>query len=151
MAAGALTIQVRRPASDQGAGVGELTDGHEVVFTAHVVREGMLSSAGFGGVRQTVDVESEEIVSEGHVLKVVTGVRISIYGKESASLSMPVYRYGRRLLLVAKLRPPRNFRNPGAFDYRGYLADHDITLLGSAKVESCSVLPGFYGSRLEHW
>jgi competence protein ComEC len=59
--------------------------------------------------------------------------------------------YGTRLRLRAKLHPPRNFRNPGAFDYEGYLRDNGIVLLGSSRGESVERLPGFAGSRIELW
>ncbi len=48
-----------------------------------------------------------------------------------------------------KLRIPRNFRNPGAFDYEGYLAENGIAALASAKAEDLEVLPGFAGTRVE--
>ena len=56
---------------------------------------------------------------------------------------------GDRIRFLAKLKPPRNFRNPGAFDYEGYLADRGIASLGSAKIENVELLPGFAGSRIE--
>lgn len=59
--------------------------------------------------------------------------------------------YGTRFRLRAKLHPPRNFRNPGAFDYEGYLRDNGIALLGSARVETVERLPGFAGNRIELW
>src|SRR4029077_12712694 len=57
--------------------------------------------------------------------------------------------YGDRIRFLVKLKPPRNFRNPGAFDYEGYLADRGIAALGSAKIENVELLPGFAGSRIE--
>jgi len=64
---------------------------------------------------------------------------------------MHIFQYGERVRFWAKLRLPRNFRNPGAFDYRGYLADHGIAALGSAKSTDVQLLPGFSGNRLEAW
>jgi competence protein ComEC len=64
---------------------------------------------------------------------------------------MPVFHYGDRLRFSAKLKLPRNFRNPGAFDYQGYLADHNIAALGSAKIENVERLPGFSGTRIGSW
>jgi competence protein ComEC len=55
------------------------------------------------------------------------------------------------LRFPAKLYPPRNFRDPGAFDYAGFLADHGIVALGSTKAELVELLPGFAGSRAELW
>ncbi len=59
---------------------------------------------------------------------------------------MPDFTYGERLRIRAKLHPPRNFRNPGAFDYGGYLRDNGITLLGSASMADVDRLPGFSGN-----
>jgi competence protein ComEC len=59
--------------------------------------------------------------------------------------------YGQRVRLTAKLRPPLNYKNPGAWDYRGYLASIGISALGSAKAESVALLPGRGGTRLLEW
>jgi hypothetical protein len=64
---------------------------------------------------------------------------------------MRVFRYGERLRFPAKLRPPRNFRNPGAFDDEGYLAEQEITVLGSTKAANIELLPGFAGNPIEFW
>ncbi|HST09493.1 MAG TPA: ComEC/Rec2 family competence protein, partial [Terriglobales bacterium] len=64
---------------------------------------------------------------------------------------MRVFHYGERLRFAAKLRSPRNFRNPGAFDYRGYLADRGIVMVASTKSSKVEVLSGFVGTRLESW
>jgi competence protein ComEC len=52
---------------------------------------------------------------------------------------------------LSKLNPPRNFRNPGAFDYQGYLAEKGIAALPSTKALSVEGLPGFSGNRAELW
>jgi competence protein ComEC len=51
----------------------------------------------------------------------------------------------------AKLHPARNYRNPGAFDYEGYLRDNGVSVLGSAERTDVALLPGFSGSRIELW
>jgi hypothetical protein len=40
----------------------------------------------------------------------------------SAGETLPALHYGQNIELDAKVRPPRNFGNPGAFDYRRFLA-----------------------------
>jgi len=40
---------------------------------------------------------------------------------------------GQRVQLSAHWRLPRNYRNPGAFDYRAWCFDHHIALIGSMK------------------
>ncbi len=59
--------------------------------------------------------------------------------------------YGTRLRIVAKLHPARNYRNPGAFDYEGYLRDNGISVLGSAEAKDLQRLPGFSGSWIQLW
>ncbi|UCC66253.1 MAG: DUF4131 domain-containing protein [Deltaproteobacteria bacterium] len=57
-----------------------------------------------------------EKIYEGDIFGPSTGkVRITI---RDPSLKL---RYGYRVRLSAKLYRPRNFRNPGSFDYEGYL------------------------------
>jgi competence protein ComEC len=51
----------------------------------------------------------------------------------------------------AKLHTPRNFRNPGAFDYEGYLRENGISMLGSAQAADVELLPGSSGSRIALW
>lgn len=124
-----------------------------------MTREGEIREAGYGGWRETLDVETEEIASDRDPRPIRAGLRLTIYSKESdadsagSSTETPirVYRYGERLRFPANLRAPRNFRNPGAFDYQGYLADNGIILLGSARIAEVEVLPGFVGTRIEQW
>ena len=55
---------------------------------------------------------------------------------------LPV-RFGDRLEMSVRLRHPRNFRNPGAFDYHRYLEGDGIHLLGSVKTTRLvRTLPG---------
>jgi competence protein ComEC len=63
----------------------------------------------------------------------------------------PIFSYGTRVRILAKLHPARNYRNPGALDYEGYLRDHGIGVLGSAEATDIERLPGFSGSRIELW
>ncbi|HEY7617268.1 MAG TPA: ComEC/Rec2 family competence protein, partial [Terriglobales bacterium] len=149
--AGALAIQLRPP-RDPGLAILPFADGREVLISAHVVSDGILRNSGFGGTRQLVDVETERIADGDRTVAIRAGLRISLYGKTEANTSlMRVYRYGERLKFPARLYPPRNFRNPGAFDYKGYLAEKGIAAQASAKAGDVEVLPGFAGSRIELW
>jgi len=64
---------------------------------------------------------------------------------------MSLLQYGQRIKFPASLIAPRNFRNPGAFDYVGYLCNKGISAAASTKYNSLEVLPGFSGSRIEQW
>ena len=59
------------------------------------------------------------------------------------------FTYGSRLRVRGKLHLPRNYRNPGAFDYESYLRDSGIAVLGSARARDAGQLPGFVGNRIE--
>jgi competence protein ComEC len=53
--------------------------------------------------------------------------------------------------MIATLRPPRNFRNPGAWDYEGYLHRLGIAAIGSGKAASVEVLSSDSGDRFGRW
>lgn len=149
---GALTSQIRPVDAPDPSIV--FADGQPVILTAHVIKEEnpSLSSEDF---RQRVDLETEQIDDGWKVSTVRTGVRASFYRKESEDLTASgndlALHYGQRLRFATKLYRPRNFRNPGAFDYQGYLAADGIYFLGSAKLSDVEMLPGFRGSRSELW
>jgi competence protein ComEC len=50
--------------------------------------------------------------------------QVTLYTKEGETL--PPLRYGQNIQLDARVRKPRNFGNPGAFDYASYLSRQDI-------------------------
>lgn len=171
---GALHIQMRSASERLDTGIQPYADRQELDITAHVIRDGRLQPGGFGEIRQTLDVETEEIQTvEREVIPLHSGIRLSIYSRRSTetapedlpnananarsdtssavSAPMPAFHYGDRIRITAKLKLPRNFRNPGAFDYEGYLADNGIAALGSAKADAVTRLPGFAGSRVAFW
>lgn len=67
-----------------------------------------------------MDLETEELTNGDTRLAVRAGLRLGIYAKESdqefdvsgTRVPMRMFRYGERLRFPAKLRAPRNFRNP---------------------------------------
>lgn len=131
-----------------------------VDVTAHVTREGLIRDSPYGGKQQSVDVESEQLGADDHVLREAIGIRLTVYSRKSeeeeaseAGQDSPlvVYRYGQRLHFSAKLRLPRNYRDPGAMDLVAYLASQGIRLTGSAHLSDVEVLPGFDGSRIGLW
>jgi competence protein ComEC len=108
--------------------------------------------------RQTLDVQTNEIVAAGQSYRTALGVRLTIYATVEDSNedggeqpTVPEFRYGQRVRFETKLRQPRSFNNPGAWDYRKYLADQGISALASAKMADVQVLPQSGGTRLGHW
>ena len=103
---------------------------------------------------------AEQLQLGDRVLNAAVGIRLTIYSKqteedeareEGTDSPLRVYTYGQRLHFIAKLRMPRNYRNPGAMDMAGYLASQGIRLTGSSRASSVEVLPGFAGSRIGLW
>jgi len=152
---GAFRAQMGAPAGPS-PDAAVFNTGDEVTVTAHVMGESRFRPASAGD-DQTLDIESEQIESEGRSLAVSCGVRLSLYGKEEEqqdshnTATHHVFRYGERLRFPARLYTPHNFRNPVAFDYRGYLAGKGIVALASAKTGEVELLPGFAGTQLELW
>jgi competence protein ComEC len=153
--AGSLCIQLRTPPATPD--IARFTDGTEVLVTAHVLRDGALRGDAYGGLREVLDVETERMQSSSESLEGPVGLRVSLYSNKSAQEDDPrggafstrrLYLYGERLRFVAKLRPPRNYGNPGAFDYRAYLAERGIFALASAPADTAESLPGFQGGWL---
>ncbi len=154
---GAFAIQAR-PAVDTGATLLPLGGEDEVLVTGHLVADSVLSQEGRGEFRQSLDLETENISMNGDAVAVRSGLRIGIYSKATgdeagAPIAAPthIFQYGDRLRFPVKLSAPRNFRNPGAFDYQGYLADKGIAAMGSTKAAEVELLPGFSGKRMELW
>jgi competence protein ComEC len=171
---GALLIQIRGQ-QPVDAHILSLADGRAVTLTGHVIREGYARAAGLRSIRESIDVETETITSQGETWPVRAGVRLAIYEKVESSeaverrapppgldaagahgtggapVSPLALTYGTRVRILAKLHPARNYRNPGAFDYEGYLCDNGISVLGSAEAKDIERLPGFSGSRIQLW
>src|SRR5580765_8067481 len=151
--AGALHIQMRSASPRLDTGIRPYADRREVRVTAHVTREGRIQQGGFGELRQALDLETEQVQTpDGLIVPLHSGIRMNIYspreredvpaGLARTAPPTQTFHYGDRIRFLAKLRPPHNFRNPGAFDYEGYLAGRGIAALGSAKIENVDLLPG---------
>ncbi len=132
----------------------------ETLVTGHVVRDGLARRGAFGDQRLSVDLETEEVTLGGVTTKIKAGLRVTIYSREQvesdddspssrdppAGMSAP-YNYGQRLRFPAKVRLPRNYGNPGALDYRGYLARQGVVGMATVRADRIEVLAGFVGSR----
>lgn len=155
---GAVQIQMRSASPRLETSILPYADHREVQITAHVKAEGRVQR-GAAELRQTLDLECEQLqTDDAQVHPVHSGIRLSIYSPlatdespntDAAGAFTQTFHYGDRIRFPTKLKPARNFRNPGAFDYEGYLADRGIAVLGSTKMEEVERLPGFSGNRIE--
>lgn len=157
---GALAVQAGSGTGSISPNVLEFADGEEVIVTARVIAEGIQRSDSPGEASQRIDVETEQVAINNQSFPVRSGIRVSVFSKEEprdpsaggpAFIPSHFFRYGDRLKFPARIYPPRNFRNPGAFDYQGYLAENGIAALTSAKAADIELLPGFTGNRAEFW
>ena len=73
--------------------------------------------------------------------------QVTLYTREGESL--PPLRYGQNLELDARIRKPRNYGNPGAFDYVHFLAREDIYWTASGAADTVRILPGRCGSPIQ--
>jgi len=70
--------------------------------------------------------------------------QVTLYTKEGESL--PDLRYGQKIEVDARVRKPRNYGNPGDFDYQRFLARQDIYWTASGNAGTVRILEGHCGS-----
>ena len=171
---GALNIQIRPPDIPDTA-ILRYATGEEVQVTAHVTNEGnqpgkkapsegdeksgagapslrvLGARVGDHTTRKSLDVETEQITADDITEPIHAKIRLNLYQRKSSADTPPTVplSYGTRIQFTAKIHAPRNFRNPGAFDYEGYLHANGISALASSNIDSLEILPGFSGTKLE--
>jgi competence protein ComEC len=107
------------------------------------------------GPRETVVLDgcvvSPSAFSEGRdqfVIELAPGARVRVTIALRESEAPPVLAYGQRVEMEARVRPIRNFRNPGEFDYESFSARSGVYWTASATgTGSVAVQPGRCGSR----
>jgi competence protein ComEC len=129
LAGGALTAVIHAPGPAPELDV----EGREVVILGGCVVE-----------PPAVSGERERFVLE---LERHARAQVTLYTREGETL--PALRYGQNIEMDARVRPPRNFGNPGAFDYARFLARQDVFWTASGAASTVRILPGRCGSRVE--
>jgi len=117
----------------------------EAVVSGHVVAEGEVVPTLNGGLRQRLDIVAEGVNSEAVGRETVAGLRLNVF-LPSPGGAFPLLRYGDRLRFSARLRLPRNYHNPGAFDQVGYLRGKGIVASASVRADRVERLAGFAGN-----
>jgi len=83
---------------------------------------------------QRYEIDIEQLVAAGETISASGGLRANLYGGPEKTATLPEgLRAGDRVEALARVRPPRNFLDPGAFDLSGYLARQKIDLIGSLR------------------
>lgn len=84
------------------------------------------------------------------VLEIEPGARANVSVRIVPGEPAPNIRYGSRVEFPARVRSPRNYGNPGAFDYSGYLARRKTFWLASVQPRAqIQTVPGECGSRIQ--
>lgn len=150
-------------------------DDREVTLVAHVTRESSGRKRGNESA-QILDLETETVAAgpppalRKPFQRLIPGpfgpeqplritVRATIYGRDvdeetddaGETFAFPQLAYGDRVRVIGRFREPRNFGNPGAFDYRQYLADRGVSALIAVRADRLERLPEFSGSRVGLW
>jgi competence protein ComEC len=126
---GALTILLHEPGPPPEIGA----EAREIVIVSGCVVEPPAVSAG----------------RERFLLELAPDARaqVTLYTRDGETL--PMLGYGEIVEIDARIRKPRNFGNPGAFDYAGYLARRDIYWTASGAASSVRRMPGRCGSAFQ--
>ena len=148
---------IATPSPRLAAPPSEFLNVKDVEIVGHVTNDGALLAG--GGPRERFDLQTETLELDGQKFVQPIGIRATVFSRDAveetlqddAPAAIPHMAYGTRVRLEAKLRLPRNFHNPGAFDYEGYLHGLGISALASVKSADIEVLPGTSGSKLGFW
>lgn len=148
--------RIATPSPHLATSPSEFLNVKDVEIVGHVTNDGALLAG--GGPRERFDLQTETIELDGQKITQPIGIRATVFsgdaGEETQDDDVPAIphmAYATRVRLTAKLRLPRNFHNPGAFDYEGYLHGLGISTLASVKSENIEVLSGTSGSRFGFW
>jgi competence protein ComEC len=133
----------------------EFLSGEPVEITGHVISDGAILPG--SGLRERFDLQTETMRANGVTFTEPVGIRATLFvsdwdeNLELVATEFPRLAYGDRVKFTAKLRLPRNFRNPGAFDYEGYLHGLGISTIASVKAENVEKLSGSTGNPFGFW
>ena len=134
------------------------------VFAAAASAGVMLDTLHRPGPPPEIDATSQEVVTlsgcvveppvslddrEQFLLELEPGAIVRVTLTLRPGDKPPAIRYGQRIEVDARVRKPRNFGNPGAFDYIRYLARRNVYWTATAPAgTTLVVIPGHCGNRL---
>ena len=137
--------------ADRGAPPHHLSRLPEAALSASLLVEGWVAippDPQPPDTRDTRDIQRMRFVAEVTHLT-LEGRRLPVTGRARLTVLGPPadVRYGDEVRGTFRLRHPRRFDNPGAFDYPAYLASQGVFLEGWTR-EPVEVTPASQGSRL---
>lgn len=118
-ALGAFLIHIKLHTTLAPHHIAQIPEGSKVVVTGTIDRPSERKEG-----RIVIYLRAEEILKENKDIPCTGRMRITI------KTPAPPLRYGYRITMPVKLYHPRNFGNPGAFDYEGYLRRKGVLVTG---------------------
>jgi len=84
------------------------------------------------GIGEQIELSVQKIENRFSTFSAQGKVRLALYyQKGEGPRQQPLLRPGDRIEVLANLRFPKNFNNPGQFDYVAYLERQDVALVGT--------------------
>lgn len=87
------------------------------------------------GIGEQIELSVERIENRFSTFATQGKVRLALYYQKGETPKQPLLNPGDRVEVLANLRLPKNFNNPGQFDYVAYLQRQGVALAGTVKNE----------------
>jgi predicted membrane metal-binding protein len=87
------------------------------------------------GIGEQIELAVQRVENRFSTFATQGNVRLALYYQKGEVPREPLLRPGDQVEVLANLRLPRNFNNPGQFDYVAYLERQDVALVGTVKNE----------------
>ncbi|MCI0620260.1 MAG: ComEC/Rec2 family competence protein [Acidobacteria bacterium] len=87
------------------------------------------------GIGEQVELAVQRIENRFSTFTTEGKARLALYYEKGEAPRQPLLSPGDQIEVLAHLRLPKNFNNPGQFDYVAYLERQDVALVGTIKNE----------------
>ena len=87
------------------------------------------------GIGEQIELAVQRVENRFSTFPAQGKVRLALYYQKGEVPREPLLRPGDQVEVLANLRLPKNFNNPGQFDYVAYLERQDVALVGTVKSE----------------
>jgi competence protein ComEC len=87
------------------------------------------------GIGEQIELAVQRVENRFSTYTTQGNVRLALYYQKGEAPQEPLLRPGDQVEVLANLRLPKNFNNPGQFDYVAYLERQDVALVGTIKNE----------------
>jgi len=85
------------------------------------------------GIGEQIELAVQQVENRFSTYATQGKVRLAIYYQRGEEPQAPLLHPGDQVEVLTNLRVPKNFNNPGQFDYVAYLERQDVALVGTVK------------------